>query len=197
MVHVVCPCICSCICFVPIPAIHSLHTWPRWWIIRLVLANAMATKQFGAALDAALQLRQPRALRKVVEALEETQAGDAKLRAAVGALDEEGLLHCLQCARTWNTTAAHSLTAHRMLHAVLRSRSAEAVAALPAAKELLEALLPYSQRHFERLDRLLLSSHFVTYTLTAMRMLLPPGDAAAAADGAAEQLHTHHRTRAV
>ena len=54
--------------------------------------------------------------------------------------------------------------------------------------------MPYSERHYERVDRLVQSAYFVEFTLRAMGMILPPADAvgddangdppAAAADGA-------------
>ena len=47
----------------------------------------------------------------------------------------------------------------------------------------IEAILPYSERHYERVDRLVQSAYFVEFTLRAMGMILPPADAAADADG--------------
>lgn len=38
--------------------------------------------------------------------------------------------------------------------------------------ELVRSLLPYSERHFQRLDRLLQSSYLVEYTLTSMQLLI-------------------------
>jgi U3 small nucleolar RNA-associated protein 13 len=137
------------------------------------LALALAAQQCSAALEAALKLGQPRALRRVVESLPATADGEAQLLAAVSALDPEKLIHCLQCARDWNTTGTHALTAQRLLHALLRSKPVGELAKLPKAKPLFEALIPYSERHFERLERLLVGSKFISYTLAAMRMLTP------------------------
>lgn len=39
--------------------------------------------------------------------------------------------------------------------------------------ELLEGLIPYSQRHFSRVDRLVRSTFLVDYTLTAMSVIEP------------------------
>ncbi|CAN0452035.1 unnamed protein product, partial [Laminaria digitata] len=41
--------------------------------------------------------------------------------------------------------------------------------------ELVRVLLPYSERHFQRLDRLLQSSYLVEHTLASMHMLVAQG----------------------
>lgn len=43
--------------------------------------------------------------------------------------------------------------------------------------ELLEGLIPYSQRHFSRIDRLVRSSFLLDYTLTGMSVIQPENDA--------------------
>lgn len=47
----------------------------------------------------------------------------------------------------------------------------------------MRALLPYSERHFQRLDRLLQSSYLVEHTLASMQMLVEESGAATAAVG--------------
>ena len=138
------------------------------------LAIAVHAQQYDAALALAMRLRQPRALRNVVEKLVETPAGTAQLHAAAAAMELPDLAHCLACARDWNTTAQHALTAQKLLHAVLKTTPASRLAGVPHLGELLDALTQYTERHFERLDRLLQGSKFLGYTLSAMRMLEAP-----------------------
>ena len=85
-------------------------------------------------------------------------------------------------------TATHSLLAHRLIHAVLKTTPASRLSSLPQVKGLLEALIPYSERHFERLDRLAQGAHFVGYTLAASMVLLPPETHGAEATDAAPPL---------
>ncbi|KAL3908899.1 MAG: hypothetical protein SGPRY_009619 [Prymnesium sp.] len=59
---------------------------------------------------------------------------------------------------------------------MLQSTQASRLVDLPRMKELLEAMVPYTERHFERIDRLVQASHFLSYTLASMRILLPPAD---------------------
>jgi WD40 repeat protein len=63
--------------------------------------------------------------------------------------------------------------------------SGSSSAAAAELRALVGALLPYSERHGERLDRLQLSSYLADYTLDAMRVLTPAGDGLGAAQAAA------------
>ena len=45
--------------------------------------------------------------------------------------------------------------------------------AVPGLHTLLDALVPYTQRHFSRADRLLRSTYLVDYVLGAMNVLSP------------------------
>jgi U3 small nucleolar RNA-associated protein 13 len=153
------------------------------------LAIAVHAREYDSALRLALRLRHPRSLRTVLEKLLPTDDGEDQLKALVATMDQEDLAHCLRCARDWNTTATHSLVAQRLMYAVLRSTPLSKLNATPQLKELLEALIPYTERHFERLDRLQQSSQFLSYTLSAMKVLEAPkggiGDDAADEGGGA------------
>ena len=85
------------------------------------LSTAVFSGQFGKAMKLAMKLRQPRALRTVMEKLLTTPDGEEQLKATLAVMDADGLTHCLTCSRDWNTTAAHSLTAHRLLNAMLQA----------------------------------------------------------------------------
>ena len=45
------------------------------------------------------------------------------------------------------------------------------LAELPAIRDLLEALLPYTERHFQRMNQLLGDSYIVDFTLQSMEVL--------------------------
>ena len=67
-----------------------------------------------------MKLRQPRALRTTLEGLLREPRGEEELRKALVEMEGDELMHCLHCARDWNTTAQHSLIAHRLLNALLQ-----------------------------------------------------------------------------
>ncbi len=64
-----------------------------------------------------------------------------------------------------------------MLHTLLRSLTPQEVLAQPDAKLLLQALIPYTERHLGRLDTLLTRSFIVDHLLRAMDSLHPLADA--------------------
>ena len=135
------------------------------------LQIAMHAQQFDEALKLALRLGHPRALRTVLERLLPLPLGEMKLREALAAMDDADTGLCLQFARDWNTTAQHSLTAQRLMYNLLKVRPVTQLLATPKLQPLLEALLPYTERHFERLDRLIQGTHLLAFTLAEIRGL--------------------------
>ena len=53
--------------------------------------------------------------------------------------------------------------------------------------ELLEGLIPYSQRHFSRIDRLERSTYLLDYTLTGMSVIEPRTEEMVSRSGATKQ----------
>lgn len=90
------------------------------------------------------------------------------------------MVQLLLYVRDWNTSARTSPIAQLILHAIVRQW--DAVAILDAMDEarkdpamhgitplqLLESLAPYTQRHYARVDRMLVESAMLDYTLQAM-----------------------------
>jgi U3 small nucleolar RNA-associated protein 13 len=74
------------------------------------------------------------------------------------ALTDAQLGRLLRHCRDWNTHGRHALVAHRLLAALFRTRRPAALKRLPELKEVLPALVPYTERHFARLDALLQKS---------------------------------------
>lgn len=135
------------------------------------LSIAVHAREFDRAFKLAMRLQQPRHLRTVVERLVGSPEGVGQMNDAVRLMDESDLAYCLSCCRDWNTTATHALTAQKLLHAVLTTTTAAKLATMPKLNEILDALIPYTERHFERLDRLMQQSQFLSFTVAQMRML--------------------------
>ena len=56
--------------------------------------------------------------------LPHASVASAELRGALASMDAEQLSHCLKCSRDWNSTAHHSLSAQRLLHALFKAKPA-------------------------------------------------------------------------
>ena len=68
---------------------------------------------------------------------------------------------------------------------MLKTTPAEKLSTIPKLNEIIDAIVPYTERHFERMDRLMQQSQFLSYTVAQMRMLeadMELGDDAPAAD---------------
>lgn len=112
--------------------------------------------------------------------------GLAAVDQIIAELPRSQVVQLLGYVRDWNTSARTSATAQLVLHAVVRQWEADTLLeafdeARQAKKEgyvsiasMLEALLPYTERHYARVDRMLVESAMLDYTLQAMDGVLGP-----------------------
>jgi U3 small nucleolar RNA-associated protein 13 len=88
------------------------------------------------------------------------------------------LVRLLLYVRDWNTRASSAAVAQRVLHAIMKLRSADDIAhAFENAStsdeknglhELVEGLIPYTERHLGRMERLVQESYVLDYVLREM-----------------------------
>lgn len=91
----------------------------------------------------------------------------------MGPLDDDALRRVLEIARDWNTHARSCHAAAAILQAVLLTRSPGMLCALPGVAAILEAIVPYTQRHADRINRLARSAYLVDHVLDTMEVLEP------------------------
>ena len=121
--------------------------------------------------------------------------GNASVDEVIKTLGGSDLAKLLRYVRDWNTNAKTAGVAQGVLFAVTKTRSAEEVIGAfgeegvekafaegdgggvavvasttggTAVKELMDALIPYSERHLSRLERLVQESYVVDYILGEM-----------------------------
>ncbi|KAJ1330692.1 hypothetical protein BSLG_009144 [Batrachochytrium salamandrivorans] len=95
-----------------------------------------------------------------------TTTADLDPSSVTGSLSLDGLFQNLPPA---STTQA-------LLYLILRGYSPSVLIALPKANEILQGLLPYTERHFVHANELLKKSHVLEYTLNYMDNLMGPSD---------------------
>ena len=155
--------------------------------------NFVATKDYRSAILLALAMDQPRRLLKLFSSLPTPSisssgaiTGAEAVDAALRSLSPDELLRLLGHVRDWNTSVKSSDIAQRVLHVILRGHTATKLLALErtpvpstdgltaarstksaaSVSDLLEGLLPYTERHFNRADKALAQESFVLdYTL--------------------------------
>ena len=104
-------------------------------------------------------------------------------------LPRSQLVQLLSYIRDWNTSSRTSPIAQLLLHAIVRQWDAEAIldafeearkqkdshaghAHGMSALSMLDGLMPYTERHYARVDRMLVESAMLDYTLQAMDSVL-------------------------
>lgn len=88
------------------------------------------------------------------------------------AFTEEQLEKVVTYLKEWNANARHCFTSQVLLNALLRLVRADALMKHRVVLEALPALLSYSERHYQRLDRLNQASYMLEY-FASMIALLP------------------------
>jgi len=137
------------------------------------LSNHLRFKEYEKALEIALELDKPRQALKVLSAIIESdvQKGESSmstLRSHVKSWPVSRTAQVLRYCRDWNTRARNSHVAMLTVKAIVSSIPAQQLATADGVPELMAGILPYAERHFQRLDKLYTSSYLIDYTLLSM-----------------------------
>ncbi|XP_063240647.1 transducin beta-like protein 3 [Bacillus rossius redtenbacheri] len=127
------------------------------------LANLVQGDQLLAALRLALSLDRPRLVLRLVQDV--VRRGDAGLADSLRQLDDAQKQALLKCASVWNTNSRSCYPAQLVVSALLD----EVVGGRLVAAGWLEEVLPYTQRHYDRLTQLLQDVQLLHYTAACMR----------------------------
>ncbi|XP_022240688.1 transducin beta-like protein 3 isoform X2 [Limulus polyphemus] len=134
------------------------------------LTNLIQQKKWTKALSLAITLEQPfRALNIVKEILTETR-GREDLENVISQMREDQLGVLLRFSVTWNTNSKHCGAAQTVISVILKSYSAEELLEFPEMKENVQSLLPYTERHFQRMNRLFQQATFLDYMWQCMKL---------------------------
>ncbi len=142
--------------------------------------NYVALQDYKRAIEVALSLGHPGRLLQLFKGLNGGSGvtGSADVDEVLRTLASVDLVRLLRYIRDWNTRASSAAVAQRVLHAIMKLRQAEDVArAFENAgtmedkndlRELVEGLIPYTERHLARMERLVQESYVVDYVLREM-----------------------------
>jgi U3 small nucleolar RNA-associated protein 13 len=124
------------------------------------LLNLMHKKKWSKALKLAIRLDHPfRALSIIKETLIETN-GFNEIDNILLDLREDQLLSLLDYALIWNTNSKHYIVSQCVLKAVFKKIPSKEFIKTPDIKQKIEKLMPYTERHLNRLTRL---QQYVTF----------------------------------
>ncbi|XP_060071465.1 transducin beta-like protein 3 [Ylistrum balloti] len=133
------------------------------------LSNLIQQKKFLKAIVLAIRLEQPFRVLKIMKEILMENKGEEDLKTTLEKLRMDQIDSVLRFAVQWNTNSRHCHEAQLVVSSVLEIYSQEELAEFPNIISTLEGLLPYTERHFQRMNRLLQQSRFVEYTWQCMR----------------------------
>ncbi|XP_063995708.1 transducin beta-like protein 3 [Diachasmimorpha longicaudata] len=130
------------------------------------LANLLKGEQLVAALKLALRLEKPHKVLKIVENI--LKKGEGGLGEAVGELKMREKEELMRAAIGWNTNSRNCQAAQLVINALLNDPESSNLETSGLSSSL-EALIPYTDRHFKRVTRLLQDLHFLNYTVNYIK----------------------------
>lgn len=140
------------------------------------LENAVSDADYARAIRVAFELRRPHKLFDIFSDLcRKKHAGD-HVDKALQSLEKEEIHLLFEYAREWNTKPKLCHIAQFLLFRVFSIFSPKDILEIKGISEVLEGLIPYSQRHFSRIDRLIRSTLLLDYTLSAMSVIEPESE---------------------
>ncbi|KAG8647939.1 transducin beta-like protein 3 isoform X2 [Manihot esculenta] len=147
------------------------------------LENAVLDADYTKAIQIAFELHRPHKLFELFAELCRKRAADCHMEKALRAIGKEEIRLLFEYAREWNTKPKLCHVAQNVLFQVFKILPPTEILEIGGIGELLEGLIPYSQRHFSRIDRLVRSTFLVDYILTGMSVIEPNIQAAETKDG--------------
>ncbi|XP_048188772.1 transducin beta-like protein 3 [Perognathus longimembris pacificus] len=134
------------------------------------LDNLLHEKRYLRALGLAISLDRPHTVLTVIQAIRRDPEACEKLEATVLRLRRDQKEALLRFCVTWNTNSRHCHEAQAVLGVLLRHEAPEELLAYEGVRAALEALLPYTERHFQRLSRTLQAATFLDFLWHNMKL---------------------------
>ncbi|OQS00858.1 U3 small nucleolar RNA-associated protein [Achlya hypogyna] len=148
------------------------------------LMNCLRGNDYLQAIAIAFEIAHPFRLMQILRDLKEgpkgkdVEGGDHMVfDPVIAALDDAKLGQLLEWLRDWNTNAKHAAVTQLLLSSLLRLVPPARWAGIPQAAKTLDGLIAFSERHFQRMERMLQKSYLVDFTIVSMQKLLPTVEA--------------------
>ncbi|KAK9120554.1 hypothetical protein Syun_018171 [Stephania yunnanensis] len=140
------------------------------------LENAVKDADYTKAIQIAFQLGRPHKLFELFSELCRKKREEYDIEKSLRALGNEKLRLLFEYAREWNTKPKLCHVAQIVLFRVFNILTPREIMEMEGIGELIEGLIPYSQRHFSRIDRLIRSTLLLDYALIGMSVIEPDTD---------------------
>ncbi|KAM6905329.1 transducin beta-like protein 3 [Xenentodon cancila] len=138
------------------------------------LSNLLHEKKYLKALGLAISLDQPHTVLTVIKAIRQGESSPELLEKTVLKLRVDQKEALLRYCVVWNTNARNCLDAQAVLQVLFTHLPPEELLQYQGARTHLEGLIPYTERHMQRIGRLLQASMFLNYMWQKMRVAGAP-----------------------
>uniref|UniRef100_A0A8C2IP39 Transducin (beta)-like 3 n=1 Tax=Cyprinus carpio TaxID=7962 RepID=A0A8C2IP39_CYPCA len=153
----------------------TLWKFERLWILWCIhrqqeLSNLLHEKKYLKALGIAISLDQPHTALRVIREIRQQEDGIQELEKTLLKLRQDQKASVLRYSVVWNTNSRSCLDAQAVLQVLLTHLSPEEILQYQGTRTHLEGLIPYTERHMQRIGRLLQASMFLDYMWQKMRI---------------------------
>lgn len=138
------------------------------------LSNLLHEKKYLKALGLAISLDQPHTVLSVIKAIRQGEDSRELLEKMVLKLRQDQKESILRYCVVWNTNARNCHDAQAVLQVLLTHLPPEELLQYQGARTHLEGLIPYTERHMQRIGHLLQASMFLNYMWQNMRVAGAP-----------------------
>ncbi|AOA63201.1 Small subunit (SSU) processome component [Komagataella phaffii CBS 7435] len=141
------------------------------------LANYVSNKDWNNAFLLALTLDEPIKLYKVLKASistnedPESVLGSFALEKTIKGLAFDQITLLFKRIRDWNTNSRYFEVAQKLIKVILKGCNLKELIEVPGVVKFIEGIIPYSERHFSRIDDLLEQTYTLDYAIQEMDKL--------------------------
>ncbi|XP_040295657.1 transducin beta-like protein 3 [Bufo bufo] len=134
------------------------------------LSNLLHEKMFLKALGLAISLDQPHTVLRVIKAILKEPQGKDDLEKNILRLRQDQKESILRYCSVWNTNSRNCREAQCVLNILLLHETPESLLQYSGIRGNVEALIPYTERHMQRMGKLLQAAMFVDFMWQHMRL---------------------------
>lgn len=141
------------------------------------LNNYINSNDWSNAFLLALTLDHPMRLYNIIKGAmganedSESPVGSFKLENTLSLLSDDQLLNLLKKIRDWNVNRYHFEVSHKVLNVIFNKFGVHRLLAIPGVMKAIEPVIPYSERHFNRVNEMMEQSFMLDYTIEQMNKL--------------------------
>lgn len=138
------------------------------------LRNCIAHGNWVEAFMLALDLNHPMRLYNVLKECiaqnkdSDSTIGSLKLEELIGTLEDDKILLLFKRIRDWNTNARFFEVSQKVIRVILDQCDLEKLYQIKGIMQYIDAIIPYSERHYNRFDGLIEQSYILDYVSRKM-----------------------------